>query len=351
MVKFIILCTVFFLLYLGFSFVGQYDIPVNLLASGYQITTTLFVLVITFLITQLLLMIVLKCIFSIITLPSIMRQQWQQRKQNKITQRLIDSLAYLLIDKKIKAIKNIYNIAPELSAHNKEIANLIMAEAEMDRQKAIQYYNTLTDNKYYGMFAAKKLAEIFYHNKQYDQAENFAIRAFNQNDTDAVLMLLIIRIYAKLGQWSKLILIVSKLQRTDRYNIDIYVNEIASYYYAAAKHYLEQEQDNEAQKYLELALEFEPSYIEALHLLIEILNNTNQSSAILKLLKSAFSSNPCFEIAKIYADSSNNAPEEIYTTLASISTPIKHPTVFLAIAAYLGLYDKISQLKESKFLA
>ena len=44
MIKFLILCTVFLLLYLGFSAIGEYDSALQFTVLGYQIDTTLFTL-------------------------------------------------------------------------------------------------------------------------------------------------------------------------------------------------------------------------------------------------------------------------------------------------------------------
>ena len=226
-----------------------------------------------------------------------------------------------------------------------------MAEAEQSFDKKIQHYRNLIDKKNYSVYASKKLAEIFYESTHHKEAEECAVRAFNEDDTDTELMLILIRIYANLGEWPKLVFIVSKLQRADLKMIEENAEEIASYYYAAAKSYLQSGSDDEALKFLEYALELNPIYIEALNLFTELSTNVNNTVAILKILRAAFSANPCFEVARMYADSATGSAEAIYGTLAGIAQPAKYPALFLALAAYLGLIEKITELREPKLIS
>ena len=65
MIRFLILCAVFFLLYLGFNTINDFDSNVNISVLDYQIETTVFTFLAIFLIVQLILMIVLKTVFLI----------------------------------------------------------------------------------------------------------------------------------------------------------------------------------------------------------------------------------------------------------------------------------------------
>ncbi|GAB4163254.1 MAG: hypothetical protein Tsb006_2090 [Rickettsiaceae bacterium] len=248
------------------------------------------------------------------------------------------------------SLKIIQNLASELGEDNKDIANLVVAEADAGFDKKIQHYRNLIDKKHFSVYASKRLAEIFYNNTHHLQAEEFALKAFNEDDTDTELMLILIRIYASLGLWPKLIFIVSKLQRADVGLFEKNSAEIASYYYGAAKHYLQAGAEAEAKKYLESALEFKPDYIEAISLFTELETNVNNSAVVLKVLKAAFAASPCFEIARMFADSSRSSAEAIYGTLAGIAQPAKYPALFLALAAYLGLNNKVAEIKEPKLI-
>lgn len=351
MIRFLILCTVFFLLYIGFSTIAEYDSAVRLFLFDYQIETTLFVFITLFILIQLFLMVTLKLVFLIFDLPTILKKRWYRRKLLKINNRLLNVLAELLMGNKKKSLRITNNILPELEEENRDFVNLILAEGEDSFDKKIQHYRNLIDKKNFSVYASKRLAEIFYNNNHHIQAEEFALKAFNEDDTDTELMLILIRIYASQGAWPKMVFIVSKLQRADISLFEVNTGEIASYYYAASKHYLQIGSEDEAKKYLELSLEYKPDYIEALNLLMELYTNTNNSAPILKILKSAFSAKPCFEIARMFADSSRSSAEAIYGMLAGIAQPAKYPAVFLALAGYLGIKEKVTELKEPKLIS
>lgn len=348
MVKFLILCTIFALLYLGFNTISEFDSSVNFSIFDYKIQTTVFTFASIFLLTQLIFMIILKTIFLIFDIPVIIRQNFHKRKVRKINENLIKIVSELLMGNKIKSLELTNKLIPDLGEDNKEITNLILSEAESNFDKKIQHLRTLVDKKNYSLYAAKKLAQVFFEYIHYKEAEEYATKAFNENDTDIELMVMLIRIYAHLGSWDKMILIVSKLQRADIKLFTSYGNELAEYYYLAAKATLAAGNDSEAGKFLESSLELNPSFLEALNLFTELNINTNNSESILKILKAAFVSNPCFEIAEMYAKCSDSSANVVYGTLAGLVKPSENNALFLAIAAYLGLYDKIADIKDPK---
>ncbi len=350
MIKFLILCTVFLLFYLGFKAIGEYDSALQCIILGYQVDTSLFTFVTIFVAIQLVLMIFLKMIFLVFNIPKLLKRKWQQKKLQKINQKLLTVLAELLMGNRSNSISLTNKLIPDLDGHNKEVMNLIMAEAEQGFDKKIQYLRNLLDKKHYSIYAAKKLAEIFYNNMHHKQAEECALKAFNEDDTDTELMLILIRIYASLGAWSKLVFVVSKLQRADSKLLEKKSEEIASFYYAAAKSYL-QSDDDEALNYLKSALDLRPDYIEALNLFTDLSINMKNTASVLKILKAAFSAKPCFEIAKMYIANSSSSAEAVYGTLAGIAAPVKYPDLFLALAAYLGLIDKILEIKDPKLIS
>jgi lipopolysaccharide biosynthesis regulator YciM len=233
---------------------------------------------------------------------------------------------------------------------HKELVNLILAESENGFDMQIQRLRGLVDKKDYSIYASKRLAQIFFENDHYMESEEYASKAFNENDTDIQLMIMLIRIYAKTASWAKMIFIVSKLQRADMKLLTHYSEEISSYYYLAAKASLSTGNDNEAVKFLESSLELKPDHLEALNLFTELSVNMHNSAPILKILKSAFVSCPCFEIARMYIKCSRSSANAVYGTLAGLVKPSENNALFLAIAAYLGLYDKIADIREPKLI-
>ncbi|RTK92400.1 MAG: hypothetical protein EKK61_04605 [Rickettsiales bacterium] len=350
MFKFLLICTFFFLFYLGFIFLGEYDSVIKLNVFNYQIETTLFIIIVVFSITQLIFTIFLKAVFFLLNLPQIIKRRWQKKKLQNINKKLLQIIANLLIDNKKDLVQEIKNLKNDLDEDSQDIINIVMAESDLSFDQKIENYRKISVNKKFSAYAHKKLAEIFYKEGHHIQAEEFAIKSFNENDIDPETMLVLIKIYVSLNLWPKLIFIVSKLKRTSSKIFNNYSNEIAYYYYIAAKHYLNSNDDAQARKYLELSLEIKPDHIESLTLFAHLLINANDTELLFKILKTAFAINPLFEIAKLYIDSSNSQPEEIYTSLANIASPIQNQALFLAIAGYLNLHNQLNEIKDIKLI-
>lgn len=340
MIRFIILCISLLLLYLGFSVVEEYDSAIQFSALGYELETTFFTFVALFVIVQFVVLFILKAFSLVVNMPSILKKRWQGRKLAQTNKKLLIVLAELLMGNRKKSMNLTNKLVSDLKGENQEIVSLIRAEAEDGFDKKIKYLRELLDKKYYSIYAAKKLAEIFYKDGHYKQAEECATKAFSEDDTDTETMISLMRIYAALGLWHKLAFIISKIERASAQLLEDHSKEISGFYYAAAKATLQAGDDEKALEYLESALEFDPGYIEALNLFMELSVNAKNTTGLLKVLKIAFSAKPCFEIARMYADSAKSSVEAIYGTLAGMATPQEHPDLFLALCAYLGISDK-----------
>ena len=350
MIRLLILCAVFFLLYLGFNTISDFDSDVNISVLDYQIETTIFTFLAIFLIVQLILTIVLKTVFLIFDIPSIISRKWHKQKLKRMNDRLLRIISELLMGNKQRSLDLTNKLIPDFDESNKEIVNLILAESESSFDMQIQRFRSLVDKKNYGVYSAKRLAQIFFDSGYYIESEEYASKAFNESNADIQLMIMLIQIYAKTESWEKMIFVVSKLQRSDMKLLLYYSEEISAYYYLAAKSSLAKGNDNEAIKFLESSLELKPDYLESLNLFMELSVNMNNSASILKVLKSAFVSCPCFEIALMYIKCSKSSVNVVYGTLAGLVKPSEHNALFLAIAAYLELYDKIADIREPKLI-
>lgn len=351
MIRFLILCIIFFLLYIAFGAIGEYDCVLEFSLLGYKVQTTIFVFASIFLVLQLLLVIILKLVFLVFDLPSIIRNMWSQRALHNLNKKLLKICSELLMDNRQKSMQMFGKIITYLEEDDKEFTNLILAEGELVFDKKVQHLRSIVDKKNYSLYAAKKLAKLFFDNSMYTQAEEYAVKAFNEKDTDTEIMLNLIRIYDKLNLWSKMVFIVSKLQRADSKLLEKHAEEIAIYYFDAAKSLVVADSDDEAMKYLESSLELKPDYIQALNLFMELSVNKNNSSSILRILKSAFVAKPCFEIAEMYAKCSRSSADAVYGTLSGLAKPSENIGLFLALAAYLGLEDKIREIKSPKLIS
>lgn len=347
MLRFLLLCITVFLMYVGFTYVSTYDTNVQFALANYTIETTLFTFVVITLVLLLLLLTGLKFIFLLFDLPQIIKNKMHRNKLQRLNSKALKSVADLLMGNKVSALDLAGRVVVENGEDNTDILHLIKAEKNEAFEEKVRYLRMLTDKKHFSTYATKKLAELFYNSSHYAEAEEYAVMAFNKDDTDTAVMLLLIRIYAKMSVWHKMIFIVSKIQRADSSLLESISGEVARYYFLAAKHYLAAEDDAEAAKYLESSLSLKVDYIEALTLYSEIKMNMKHTAEVLKVLRAAYSYCPTFEIAELFIRCSMSSPEVIYNNLTSIADPKDNNGLYLAIAAYLGLTDKINQLKNS----
>ena len=350
MFRLLLFCILFFILYIGFATLSVYDSEIIFSFLDYQIEITLFTFFVIPVIFTLLVLIVLKMMMFIFDLPLIIRNRIKRRHIEKMANKSILAFAYYFMGNKNLGLDTIIGVIKNNPEDNADILALILSEKETNIDDKISNLRKLLDKKNYSLYASKALAKIFYDNGHYSDAENYAVKAFNQNDTDIEGMQLLIRIYAKLARWNKLVFVVSKLTRAGKYALKEMREEIAEYYYMAAKNVLADEENLEAVKYLESALELKPDYIEALNLYTEIKLSIKSTHEALKVLKSAYKLSPSFEIAELYILASRCSPEAAYSSLANIVDPKCNTTLYLAIAAYLGLQDRIQEIKERKLI-
>lgn len=351
MIRFLLICGIFFILYLSFSAVSQLDSIVTFTVYDYFLETTLFTFIAFFILFLILAIIVLRIVFLFFEFPYLLRKKMRMWKVQKVTFALMNSMSYLLIGNRLKAFENIKKLRDDIKAEHKEIYNLIYSEVEDEFDQKIQLYRTLTSSKDYNYFAVKRLAEIFYENGFYEQSEEYATRAFNLNEFDSDILMVLIKCYAKLNLWTKFIFVVSKLSQGDSKKLSLNSTLIAEYYFQAAKYMLERGEDQDAMHYIEYSLELNPGYIEAIDLYYSLNLSLNKGIDNSENLKLAFAANPCFEMAELFIKASNLTTDRIYEELAEIVPPQENRGLFLAIAARLGLSEKIDGLKEQKLLA
>lgn len=350
MFRFLLLCIILFLLYIGFTYVTAYDTGVGFTVMNYQIETTLFTFGVVLLVGLLLLLMGLKFLFFIFDLPELIRARIKKNLLQRLNAKLLKAIAELLMGNRDRGLNLAAKVLEEQGGEDKDIEYLINAEKEEVFDQKVRYLRNLINRKNYSIYAARALAKIFYQNSHYAEAEEYAVKAFNEDDTDTKVMLLLIRIYAKMAIWSKMVFVVSKLQRADSKLLKSISDEVAQYYFLAAKSSLASEDDGEAAKYLESALELKLDYLEALILYTEIKTSMKSTPEVLKLLRTAYSLSPSFQIAELFIKSSSSSAEAIYNTLAGIADPREYNSLYLAIAAYLDLPDRIYELKNPKLL-
>jgi uncharacterized protein HemY len=348
MIKFVITCIIFVLIYFAFAILGQLDLDVHMTIGDYIVNTTFFTFIGFFITAIFVILIVLKISFSIFGLPNLIREKLYERKTKKIYYNLMQSMAQLIIGNKPVANKIVRDIKYQSKPDVLEFFNLISAELEEDFDKKIQYLKELIKLNGYKYFATKKLAQIFYDLSQYEQSKHYAILAFNMNKNDAEILEMLINCYAKLSLWEKFLITTSKLDILGNQNLSYLQNKISEYYIMATHEMLKDNRDDDAMNYLELALEFNPVSVEAIDLYCALNLSMHGVVQNLKIVEMAFAKSPSFELMEIYVKSSDLSPGEIYSKLESLAgDQEKHFALFLSIAAYLNLPEKFNVAKTS----
>lgn len=344
MIRLLIICITFLLLYLGFSVLNQLDSTLTLNLYDYYIETSFFTFIILYILFTLFSAIFLKIIFLIIDLPANLKDLFFSKRATTNNYLLMKAMAEYIAGEESKSVATSQKIAHRLTKENKVFYTLLLAEAELDTSIRIKYFQELEQSKHYSAFVTKRLAQIFYQNNMYETAENYAVRSFNLNEFDSETLEILLDCYAKLSLWTKFIFVASKLNRVDTQKLESIKNKIADYYVDAAKNMLEANKTKDAIHYLESAIKLIPSHISALNLYLPM-NSSSWNNKNIEILKAAFANNPSFEIVELYKQFSSVPPLRIYEDLAMLVNPKQYLGLFLAIAAYLGLPEKIKNLK------
>ena len=350
MTRLLLICIIFLLSYFGFLALSQLDSVVSLNLYNFYIETTFFTFITVFILSLLLCFIDFKMIFLILDLPLTVKDFFHSRQINNNNSLLIQSMAEYIIGENSKAISSVKKITSYLKPENNEFYLLFMAEIEKVPEKQIQLFHKLEKSKYYAAFVTKRLAGLYYKSSMYSTAEEYAVKSFNQNESDSETLEILIDCYAKLSSWTKLAFLIAKLSRLDPIKYNSIKGKLADYSVLAAKHMMENNQKEDAANSLELAMKLVPSHYEALTLSFSL--GYTKSSKNIEILNAAFIDNPSFEVAQLYKQFALMPLEKIYEDLAKLIDPNQYLGLFLSIAAYYDLPDKIGELRSApKLLA
>jgi len=351
MVRLLLICLVFLLLYLGFAMIGQLDSSITINLYDYYIQSSFIAFIALYVLSTIIMIIIIKVMSLIINLPSSLKSFLLSHKTNNANYHLMCSMAESMIGNKSNSVVMKEKIAINLDQDNKIFYTLLLAENQQDDVKKIQYLQELEQSTQYKLFACKKLAQIFYQNHNYQKSENYAVIAFNYNEFDSEILEILLDCYYELSLWTQLIFILSKITKIDKQKLDSIKNKVAGYYFRVAKYMLEINDSKNAISYLESAIQILPSHYDSLNLYLTLnFNSLTKNNQNIAILETAFRDNPSFEIAELYQKFGHLSCEKIYDNLTMLVDPTKYLGLFLSIAAYLELPEKITNLKKTSKL-
>lgn len=356
MIKLLITGLAVVFIYCGFIVMSDFNSYVVVNAYNYVVETSVIVAAGVLIFLVLITMVLLKIIYWVLRIPYFIRSKLVQSRERDINNILVHAVSNLLINNRHNISRNVKKLQPNPRSEQKEMIDLILAETEENFENKIQYYRSLTNSKNCSYFAIKRLAIIYYQSGIYEQAENYAAKAYDIDNKDIEILEILLTSYAALKKWNMFDNVISKLYKSHEKYLLTISKEIAELYIQAAKDTLEDGKDNLALNYIKYSLQFNPSDIKTLELYLSLNIVTNpKTNDNMQVIENAFSINPCFEIAEIYintiSQSANIDVMTVYNNLKSlVDNPMLYRSQFIAITALLHLPQETSNLVDTKLL-
>ncbi len=345
MIKFFLLLFTTIVLYLFFSIVGEYDSDVHIEFLNYVISIRGFFLVITIFLSYIIFAIIIKILSFIINAPRIITKLVTTSKIKQNQKKLTECYAMITCGNYKRAYELINKIKKELPPEFHLDIHLILSVTENDDEARIYNLKYLLDFSEYKNFASYELAKYFFKHQYYQQSLEYA-QNLTDADKDIEILNLLTDLYIKMNNWPSFEDSIVKMKYIDESALGLASSKIADGYFLAAKDSLGSDDNSRARYYLEEALSHQPYLLEAIELLCYLNNNEGKTNLNKKIIETAFSLNPSFDLFLIYIKS-DVPSKKIYSYLASLVDPKNHLGVFLAIASYLGLKEEIEDLKSS----
>lgn len=346
MIKFLLFIFTTIILYLFFGIVTEYDADVHISFLNYMVSIRGFFLVICLFTSYLIFTIIVKFLSFICNAPSIISKFIKSSKSKQNKKKLIECYSMLVSGNYKGSYELINKIRNDLPLELYIDSYLILSLTENDDDKRISHLKHLLDFSEYKDFACYELARYFFQHQYWRQSLEYAENITNSSK-DIDTLELLINLYIKLEDWVNFedaVVTLSDLKPDYLANISA---KISSGYFMAAKNSLGNDDNSQAIFYLEQALIYNPSSLEAIELLCYLNNNNGKTKLNDKVIESAFTLSPSFDLFLIYQKSSSLSPKQIYSYLASLADPKNHLSVFLSIAAYLRLGNEVDELKAS----
>jgi tetratricopeptide (TPR) repeat protein len=213
MIKILLTLIFFSLLFFGFSYLSKYDIPVEIIVSGYYIKTTGLFLIAQFLLNLSLFSFMIFLIKKIISSPYILYQKYRISKSKSEISNIITTAISVILDDKEQAIKLGKKF---VDSENKEYKNFGTAVMTLSANMAdqIHYLHELAAIDHSREYLInKKLMNAFLLEKNYHQAAFYANAAFAENEHDSEVYLALVKIYSKIHNPEKVIFFLEKAER------------------------------------------------------------------------------------------------------------------------------------------
>ena len=349
MIKFLIAIIAISAAYLGLMALSKYDATISFLLFNYKIDMSFFLVIVSLILLISISFIAFRLIGMIIQAPYLIAEKLSGYKKNNYIKLLLEAYANTLMGRTDIAQKTISKL--NNNKENKDFLehiNLISALSNKDFDKHMYLLQNLLSNQQYHNFAAKILAQNLFDQGFYAQSLQYAEQLRFETNNDPEVLYLMISLYAHLSKWEKFTILMERYIGIFPSRAESIKDKIASYYILGAKYFLSSGEEKQAAFFLEKALAHNPMNMESIEMLCNLNVTLGNARNNLTILESAFEASPSFEIFELYYKSSNMGGIELYNKFTNLADIRAYKDVFLAIAAYLKLFDKIEHLLQSE---
>jgi hypothetical protein len=337
--------------FLTFSFYIQtYNTAVEIKFGNYLISTHSTLLALSFLTSNILLMIVLRIIVLPFRIFKKLADSSRRNKEKSLFKNSIKAGQYILIGDSKKAQKIMQSILDGNARAPIEIDNylrLLFLKTNLSFNIKLHYLQKLLNDSgnEYRFFIARDLSRLALENKLYHYSLEFALIAFEINKTDLSLLELLIEVYATLESWNKMGEMAHLISSLDAERFGSIKQTISTYYLKAAKHFIGLGQASDSSFYLKKCLELKPDSYKCIELIAGISKEIKDVD-LKKIIEKAFAINPSFKLFQIYYQHHKDhlMAQEMYNNLIGAIDKEKHLDLAISVAYFLNIQQELNKI-------
>lgn len=348
MIRFFLLVIVLSALYCLIFMAGKYDAGIAIFISSYKVESSLFLVLATILFAASVVILSFKLIGFVLRIPFLLGSRLVSYKKSSEVRSLLETYFYLMSGQSTKASKALAKLSHNSFVFDVYRDHALFLRSLTETSGSTRYLDDVSGNKDLSLYLFKNIVREIYLGGSSKDAMRLIESSKLDDSKDPDYVLLKARIYATQNRWDKFKDYIKSYESMVK-NIDadtrLHMSEI---YMKGAKYFSRKDQESLQLDFLKAALLCNPSSMNALESFYNLSNSLGQMDKCLKVLESAFESNPSFEIFELYAQASKLEGEKLFDKFAGFADMGNYRHVFLSIAASLKLQGKIDLILSQK---
>ncbi|MCI5049966.1 MAG: hypothetical protein MRY32_06505 [Rickettsiales bacterium] len=260
---------------------------------GYQIETSLAVLIAILAFAVITVVGIALCIRSIIGMPASIRSQNRLRRQEQGLEALTEVLTAMAIADHRTATKQLKKARYHLgNAPSINLLSAQLAHAKGEKREAIEQFDALMDNRSTRQVALRGKIEQAVRDGLYERAIEFAHEAFEKQPGDRWLALVIVDLYTREEQWLDALQWIKETARTGALSKADRARYESIIHYQRAKEFIANEQQDKALENLTNARRKDAEFYPAQKLAVSIIAESDDKKATTKLIQHFWKDSP-----------------------------------------------------------